>query len=85
MLYEIYLPIEIKNHIASFVPISEIGMLSCISKNFSREIPETSSYQNFIWFRSMYRRGARFYNSCRNTLINFAGYFSESFYTERQL
>jgi hypothetical protein len=85
MTSKIYLPPELKNHIVSFVPVYEVGMLSVISKNFSEEIPQTRSYQSFIFFRSIYRKGTRFYNSCRNTLINFSGYFSETFRNPRQL
>ena len=85
MISEIYLPIELKNHIASFIPVSEIGMLSSISKNYHAEIPKTPVYQTFILFRGVYRRGARLYNTCRNTLINFAGYFSDVYSINRQL
>jgi len=54
MILRIYLPPELKNHIASFVPVSEVGMLSVISKNFSEEIPQTKSYQSFIFLRNIY-------------------------------
>lgn len=83
MVIHNYLPVEIKNHIAGYIPISEVGMLSSINKNFSEEIPNTQIYQNFLWFRGIYRRGARLYNRCRNSLINFVGYFSDVYNIDR--
>lgn len=85
MISRIYLPPELKNHIASFVPVSEVGMLSAISKNFSEEIPQTKSYHRFIFIRNIYRKGTRLYNRCHNSIVNFAGYFSEAFKIPRQL
>jgi len=49
MILGIYLPPELKNHIASFVPVSEIGMLSVISKNFSEEIPPNKILSEFYF------------------------------------